>query len=104
MFAEDHTASNPVSVAYPSNKFMGTKSLGIIQSFDFVSNLRRMSVLVKSQTDKSKVRVFVKGAPEVMPEVCDVSTFPSDYEEQLHYYTHSRLPSYCLRYQDLQGH
>lgn len=88
LFAEDHTASNPVSVAYPSNKFMGTKSLGIIQSFDFVSKLRRMSVLVKSQTDKSKVRVFVKGAPEVMPEVCDVSTFPSDYEEQLHYYTH----------------
>lgn len=88
LFAEDHTQSNPVSVAYPTDETINTKSLGIIQSFEFVSKLRRMSVLVKSQTDKSKIRVFVKGAPEVMPEVCDLSTFPSDYEEQLHYYTH----------------
>lgn len=84
LFPADHTVTNPVSVTFPTE---GGTYLGVIQSFEFVSKLRRMSVMVKAQ-NLDQVQVFVKGAPEVMPEVCDPSTFPADYDELLHYYTH----------------
>lgn len=44
--------------------------LGVIRSFDFVSSLRRMSVIVKRLKAPS-MEVFVKGAPEVMADICD---------------------------------
>ncbi|KDE02331.1 hypothetical protein MVLG_07113 [Microbotryum lychnidis-dioicae p1A1 Lamole] len=60
--------------------------LGVLRTFDFVSSLRRMSVLVKKLKSTS-VEVYVKGAPEVMLEICDKTTLPDDYEEMLAYYT-----------------
>jgi cation-transporting P-type ATPase 13A2 len=47
--------------------------LGVIRTFDFVSSLRRMSVLVKKLRSTS-VEVYVKGAPEVMTDICDKDT------------------------------
>lgn len=47
--------------------------LGVLRTFDFVSSLRRMSVLVKKLKSTS-VEVYVKGAPEVMTDICDKST------------------------------
>ncbi|GAA6025566.1 hypothetical protein JCM11491_003215 [Sporobolomyces phaffii] len=60
--------------------------LGVLRSFDFVSSLRRMSVLVKKLKSNS-VEAYVKGAPEVMVDICDKSTLPDDYEEVLADYT-----------------
>jgi cation-transporting ATPase 13A2 len=60
--------------------------LGVIRTFDFVSALRRMTVIVKRLKTNS-MEVFCKGAPECMPDVCDPSTFPHDYEDMLSYYT-----------------
>ncbi|BGP17337.1 hypothetical protein JCM10213_007551 [Rhodosporidiobolus nylandii] len=60
--------------------------LGVLRTFDFVSSLRRMSVLVKKLKSNS-VEAYVKGAPEVMSEICDKSTLPEDYEEILADYT-----------------
>ncbi|GAA5846586.1 hypothetical protein JCM3766R1_007121 [Sporobolomyces carnicolor] len=60
--------------------------LGVLRSFDFVSSLRRMSVLVKKLKSNS-VEAYVKGAPEVMIDICDKSTLPDDYEEILADYT-----------------
>ncbi|KAK4054952.1 hypothetical protein OIO90_003293 [Microbotryomycetes sp. JL221] len=60
--------------------------LGVLRTFDFVSALRRMSVLVKKLKSNS-VEAYVKGAPEVMSDICDPSTLPEDYEETLAYYT-----------------
>ena len=60
--------------------------LGVLRTFDFVSSLRRMSVLVKKLKSNS-VEAYVKGAPEVMSEICDPSTLPDDYDEMLSYYT-----------------
>lgn len=42
---------------------------GIIHSFEFVSALRRMSVIVR-RLAKPCMEVFVKGAPEVMADIC----------------------------------
>ncbi|KAB8349560.1 hypothetical protein FH972_023584 [Carpinus fangiana] len=61
--------------------------LGIIKQFEFASNLRRASVLVK-QFGASETQVFLKGAPECMPDVCRPESFPEDYNDLLNYYTH----------------
>ena len=45
-----------------------------------------MTVIVKRLKTNS-MEVFCKGAPECMPDVCDPSTFPHDYEDMLSYYT-----------------
>jgi cation-transporting ATPase 13A2 len=65
----------------------GSLELGVLKSFEFVSQLRRASVIVRQFGQKSG-DVFVKGAPEAMREICKPETFPKDYDEQLSYYTH----------------
>ncbi|KAL9932858.1 hypothetical protein V8E36_008113 [Tilletia maclaganii] len=60
--------------------------LGVLRTFEFVSALRRMSVIVKRLKSES-MEVFVKGAPEVMADICDKDSFPEDYEDLLTYYT-----------------
>lgn len=87
LFAKDYTHSNPVPITHPSSGTTPETTLGVIHSFEFVSKLRRMSVMVKSLASKD-ITVYTKGAPEVMTEICDPKTFPSDYEELLHYHTH----------------
>ena len=43
---------------------------GTIRTFEFVSQLRRMSVIVKRLRSTS-MEIYVKGAPEVMADICD---------------------------------
>ncbi|TDZ14946.1 putative cation-transporting ATPase [Colletotrichum orbiculare MAFF 240422] len=61
--------------------------LGVLKSFEFVSQLRRASVVVR-QFGQQSGDIYVKGAPECMREICLDESFPSDYDEQLAYYTH----------------
>lgn len=60
--------------------------LGVLRTFEFVSQLRRMSVIVKRLKSQS-LEIFVKGAPEVMSDICDPASFPADYDDLLAYYT-----------------
>lgn len=60
--------------------------LGVIRTFEFVSALRRMSVIVKRLRSTS-MEIYVKGAPEVMGDICDKDSFPGDYDDLLSYYT-----------------
>lgn len=58
----------------------------IESEFEFLASLRRMSVIAT----KNKTRyVFCKGAPEVMTEICNIDSFPTNYDELLHNYTHN---------------
>jgi cation-transporting ATPase 13A2 len=61
--------------------------LGVFKSFEFVSDLRRASVIVR-QFGSPGGDVYVKGAPECMKEICRPDSFPMDYEELLNFYTH----------------
>lgn len=61
--------------------------LGVLKLFEFVSQLRRMSVIVRTFGQQSG-DIYVKGAPECMREICRPESFPADYDEQLAYYTH----------------
>lgn len=60
--------------------------LGVMRTFEFVSSLRRMSVVVK-RLKASSMEVFVKGAPEALLDICDRSTLPDDFDDLLSYYT-----------------
>ncbi|ODQ78269.1 hypothetical protein BABINDRAFT_162923 [Babjeviella inositovora NRRL Y-12698] len=73
-------------IAYP----MLQKSQGFVtvKSFEFVSQLRRMSVVVQSVAS-GEMLVYVKGAPEVMVDICNPETLPSNFQELLRFYTHN---------------
>ncbi|KAL8973194.1 MAG: hypothetical protein Q9183_000096 [Haloplaca sp. 2 TL-2023] len=55
----------------------GAIQLSIIKGFEFVSQLRRASIIV-GQAGAKTASIYVKGAPE----------FPVDYEDLLEFYTH----------------
>ncbi|KAL2753925.1 hypothetical protein ACRALDRAFT_2108060 [Sodiomyces alcalophilus JCM 7366] len=74
------------SVARPPTEFNSIE-LGVLRSFEFVSQLRRASVVVR-QFGHQGGDIYVKGAPESMRDICREETFPTDYDEQLSYYTH----------------
>ncbi|ORY75599.1 hypothetical protein LY90DRAFT_332648, partial [Neocallimastix californiae] len=64
--------------------------LGIIKVFEFVSHLRRMSVIVRRMYSKESsliisdsLEVFVKGAPEVIHNLCRRNTIPSNFSQEL---------------------
>ncbi|CAG8392173.1 unnamed protein product [Penicillium salamii] len=61
--------------------------LGVLRSFEFVSQLRRASVVVRQYGDNG-ASFFVKGAPESIKDICLPGSLPSDYEDLLSYYTH----------------
>lgn len=75
-----------VQDAIKSGRHAHFLELGVLRTFEFVSSLRRMSVIVKRLKSQS-MEVFVKGAPEVMADICDKDTFPADYDDLLSYYT-----------------
>lgn len=57
----------------------------ILKEYEFLAALRRMSVLVEKDQNKF---IFTKGAPEVIAEICDPTSIPSNFDELLHKYTH----------------
>ena len=61
--------------------------LGVLKQFEFISQLRRASVVVR-QYGAQTGHIYLKGAPECMKEVCRDESFPQDYEELLNFYTH----------------
>ncbi|RMZ86151.1 hypothetical protein DV737_g202, partial [Chaetothyriales sp. CBS 132003] len=61
--------------------------LAVVKSFEFASHLRRASVVVRQSRDPG-VTVYVKGAPEVMRDICMPSSMPADFDDLLSFYTH----------------
>ncbi|KAJ1968270.1 hypothetical protein IWQ62_001346 [Dispira parvispora] len=61
--------------------------VGIIRSFEFLPALRRMSVVVKPLQSPT-MQIYVKGAPEVITEICRPETVPRDFHARLNEYTH----------------
>lgn len=50
--------------------------LGVIRTFEFISSLRRMSVVVK-RLKSTSMEIYVKGAPEVMGDICEEASCKS---------------------------
>ncbi|OLL26120.1 putative cation-transporting ATPase [Neolecta irregularis DAH-3] len=69
-----------------SSQSINPHELGIVRVFDFASDLRRMSVLVK-HFNSTSMEAYVKGAPEIMRDICNPKSIPRDYEQLLSTYT-----------------
>ena len=59
--------------------------LGIIRRFDFVPKLQRMSVITKN-VNENFYKIFCKGSPEKLKELCIPETIPSNFNETLNKY------------------
>ncbi|KAH8702643.1 putative P-type ATPase [Talaromyces proteolyticus] len=82
------SVARPPNVSYGfQNEQEGRLELGILRSFEFVSQLRRTSVVVRQFGDNG-ASIFVKGAPECMKDICRIDTLPQDFDELLNFYTH----------------
>ncbi|KAB8299898.1 hypothetical protein EYC80_000142 [Monilinia laxa] len=84
-------ARPPVGMEYDlddqNNANKSPFELGVLKSFEFVSQLRRASVIARNFGSQG-CDIYVKGAPECMKEICKAESFPSDYQDLLAYYTH----------------
>lgn len=90
--------------------------LGVIRTYDFVSSLRRMSVIVK-RLKSTSMEIYVKGAPEVMPDICDPASckspagvlstqlipVPNDYDDMLSYYTRNGFRVIAIAGKSMEG-
>ncbi|KAF8530457.1 hypothetical protein BU17DRAFT_36097 [Hysterangium stoloniferum] len=76
--------------------------LGVIRTFEFVSALRRMSVIVKRLKSNS-MEIYVKGAPDMMNDICDKDSFPRDYDDLLTYYTNRGFRVIAIAGKSIQG-
>jgi cation-transporting ATPase 13A2 len=60
--------------------------LGIVKRFDFSSKLQRMSVITKN-INEPHYKVFCKGSPEKIRELCKTETIPANFNDILNSYT-----------------
>ena len=60
--------------------------IGIVRRFDFSSKLQRMSVIVKNNCEDF-FKIFAKGSPEKIKEMCREETIPNNFTEILSKYT-----------------
>ncbi|KHN95426.1 uncharacterized protein MAM_06703 [Metarhizium album ARSEF 1941] len=81
---DDEQSGLTPSIARPPDNSI---ELGVLKSFEFISQLRRASVITRRFGQKNG-DIYVKGAPEAMREICRPESFPDGYDDLLSYYTH----------------
>jgi cation-transporting ATPase 13A3/4/5 len=64
----------------------GNYKNALIRRFDFSSALQRMSVICKNVFDDN-YKVFVKGSPEKICELCTPSSLPENFTDVMSSYT-----------------
>ncbi|XP_071944606.1 polyamine-transporting ATPase 13A3-like [Antedon mediterranea] len=64
--------------------------IGIVRQFPFSSSLQRMSVITRT-LGAPNMDVYMKGAPEMVVSMCNKTTVPSKFHEELHAYTEKGL-------------
>ncbi|XP_071998708.1 probable cation-transporting ATPase 13A5 [Engystomops pustulosus] len=73
----------------------------ILHQFPFSSSLQRMSV-VAQVIGESNLKVFMKGAPEMIVRFCKPETVPNSFSKKLDYYTVQGFRVIGLAYRTLQ--
>jgi len=82
--------SNDPDVIDFAKKWAEQQGLAIIKKFDFTSNHQRMSVIARNDHQKGS-HVFLKGAPEVVRDLCDPSSIPPNFTQVVQGYTRQGL-------------
>lgn len=73
----------------------------IRREYEFMSTLRRMSVIVKD--DVGSYLVFTKGAPEIMYEICIKESLPANFDDLLYEYTRNGYRVIATAYKSYDG-
>ncbi|KAJ2357883.1 hypothetical protein GGF43_001189 [Coemansia sp. RSA 2618] len=86
---EEHDAtisqiSTAIIACPPQTSLLGASA--IVRCFEFVPELRRSSVVTSDQ-DAHHFAAYVKGAPEVIREICLTETMPGDFDAVLDAHT-----------------
>lgn len=96
-FFKNFKLPNNISPVLFRNEQYKNKKFIQLKEFEFISQLRRMSVIVKefdndismNNNSGNEFKVYVKGAPEILEKICLNETLPVNYNELLHHYTHN---------------
>ncbi|KAJ2852596.1 hypothetical protein IWW36_000225 [Coemansia brasiliensis] len=88
---DENTSTTPHCAAltttmHPPQDANLISSISIIKSFEFAPELCRASV-VTLDLSKTMLSAFVKGAPEIVREICLPETIPSDFDYVLNQHT-----------------
>ena len=67
-------------------KLKSRYEIAIVKRFDFSSKLQRMTVIGKN-LNENFFKVFCKGSPEKIKELCNPTTIPENFDEILNNYT-----------------
>ncbi|XP_077955237.1 polyamine-transporting ATPase 13A3 isoform X4 [Gasterosteus aculeatus] len=76
--------------------------IGIVRQFPFSSTLQRMSVVVRRLGDKH-MQAYLKGAPEVVANLCKQHTVPHSFTETLETYTRQGFRVIALAHRQLES-
>ena len=82
--------SNDPDVLAFEKRWAEKEGLAIIKKFDFTSNHQRMSVITRNDHDKGS-HIFLKGAPEVVRDLCHASSIPHNFTQVVQGYTRQGL-------------
>jgi cation-transporting ATPase 13A2 len=74
--------------------------LSLCMKNDFISELQRMSVVVKNNLDDNVI-CFLKGSPEEVYNLCDPDKVPNDFNSQLDIIVSKGLRIIALAYREL---
>lgn len=90
------------SVTYqPSQELNNTTQpkykLQLVRRFNFISKLQRMSVIIKNP-EESYYKIFCKGSPEKIKQLCRIETIPSNFNRILSQYTNHGLRVLALSF------
>ena len=83
------------------NKLKLYYELSIIRRFNFDYLKQRLTVLVKNLHD-NYFKIFSKGSPEKIKEICDQNTIPTDYNKVFNYYSSKGFRILGLAYKSIK--
>ncbi|XP_017470364.1 PREDICTED: probable cation-transporting ATPase 13A3 isoform X2 [Rhagoletis zephyria] len=73
---------------------------GLVREFPFTSNLQRMSVITR-RLSGSNFNVYCKGSPEMLQQLCQPSSLPENYSQQLAYFAKRGYRIIAIAYKPL---
>ena len=83
------------------NKLKLYYELSIIRRFNFDYITQRLSVLVKN-LNENYFKIFCKGSPERIKEICDKNTIPNDFDKVYKYYSSQGFRILGLAYKSIK--
>jgi cation-transporting P-type ATPase 13A2 len=88
---EEFQRNNPNSnendlLEFEERLIKSSYEIGIVRRFEFSSKLQRMSVIAKN-VNEEHFKIFCKGSPEKIKDLCRVDTIPENFNTILSVYT-----------------